>query len=54
MKEEGESGVAYCPKCRTRRVFEYHVRYNFGDVNMGVAEDHWECVVCGFTKQVFS
>jgi hypothetical protein len=35
--------TGYCWICRKDTIFWHFIRYNFGDPNLGVASEWWEC-----------
>jgi hypothetical protein len=35
--------TGYCWTCRENMTFKHFIRYNFGDPNLGVANEWWEC-----------
>lgn len=44
------AGDSKCPKCDTP--MEYRVIYNFGDPNMGVREDWYQCPYCNYKEPI--
>jgi hypothetical protein len=40
------SNKAWCQICKAKQKFQHIVQYNFGDSNLGVQSEEWQCAFC--------